>query len=352
MVGTTRPLLIAATLAVLAGRLAHGQTPELLPAPQPVPETAAAGTTPPAPDYWQPHVWPVPLPTFQEPDPLLEDRGLPPPGWYGNVELGLLGAHLKNRLLDRLVITDTRADVVQVRGAPLDWTVAPRFEVGYRVPHGFGEFQVSYRFLATEGQGLEPTTQGLPFEKSRLDLNVWDFDYGNWELSLGPHWDMRWLVGVRLASVYFDARSALAMPANSQGEDSVEQRVSNSFLGAGPHVGLDLAWKLDAWGLALFGQLDGAYLWGHIGQNFEETLTFPGPVDIPLGRVGNSTITQGVGSVAVRAGLRWTPLAPHVSCLFLGYQFEYWSQVGRNDNSGSLGDFYENGLFFRAEFTF
>src|SRR5262245_54122206 len=141
MAGATRNLLIAATLAALAGRIAHGQTPERLPDAQPVPRTleasssAAAGAIPPlAPDYWQPHLWSVPLPTFQEPDPLLEDRGLPPPGWYGNVEVGFLGVHLKNRLLDHLIITDTRTDAVQVRGAPLDWTAAPRFEVGYRVP--------------------------------------------------------------------------------------------------------------------------------------------------------------------------------------------------------------------------
>jgi hypothetical protein len=254
--------------------------------------------------------------------------------------------------MNTLAITDTRTDVIRIRGADLDLTLSPLFSVGYRMPHGFGEFLFSYSFLTTQGEGLTPTDQGLAHQKSRLDVNYWDFDYANREFSLGPHWDMRWLVGVRLANVFFDAHSVAAMPLNNQGENLVEQSESSNFLGAGPHVGMDLAWKMDPWRLAWFFELHGAYLWGHIGQNFTETLTFPGADDMPLHGTVNDSVSQGVGTISLQAGLRWSPPIAHASSVFLGYHYEVWGQVGRDDNTGSRADFYENGIFLRGEFTF
>ena len=40
--------------------------------------------------------------------------------------------------------------------AQLDWTVSPRFELGYRLPSGFGELDVAFRFLMTQGSGSTP----------------------------------------------------------------------------------------------------------------------------------------------------------------------------------------------------
>ncbi len=52
--------------------------------------------------------------------------------------------------------TGHTGDVVIVPMAKLDWTVSPRFELGYRLPSGFGEVDVAYRFLLADGTGSTP----------------------------------------------------------------------------------------------------------------------------------------------------------------------------------------------------
>ena len=84
--------------------------------------------------------------------------------------------------------------------AGLDWTVAPRLEVGYRLPSAFGDVRrLSYRFLATDGNGSTSGLDGTASLHSRLDFNQIDLDYLSREFSLAPHWDMKWHFGLRLA---------------------------------------------------------------------------------------------------------------------------------------------------------
>ena len=65
------------------------------------------------------------------------------------------------------------------RKPSLDWTVAPRFELGYRFPDSFGDFSASYRFLTSEGRGTAINAFGAFDVRSRLDLNQLDLDYGS-----------------------------------------------------------------------------------------------------------------------------------------------------------------------------
>src|SRR5262249_18816926 len=143
----------------------------------------------------------------------------------------------------------------------------PRFEFGYRFDQGFGELLFSYRFLASDGRGTIPDFDavGDGFARSRLSLNVFDFDYANHEPALGPKWDMLWRVGVRLADVFFDDRALGGF---------VEQRTTNQFIGAGPHAGLDLWYHFNVPGLALFTRVEGALVIGQVSQAFEETFFF------------------------------------------------------------------------------
>ena len=75
--------------------------------------------------------------------------------------------------------------------ATLDWTVSPRFEVGYRLPSGFGEVDVAYRFLLAEGSGSTTDPIAAPDATaaltSHLNINVGDVDYASRETSLGPN---------------------------------------------------------------------------------------------------------------------------------------------------------------------
>jgi hypothetical protein len=357
MLGTARKLLIVASLLVATGRLAYGQTPTPPQAPRPVGGGDPVAVLPagsPSQSWVRPEFGlppePAPAPSFSGGDPQLDQPGAPPPGWYASVEALLVGVHLRNKLLNNVPV-GAGTDLVHVAGATLDWTVAPRFEVGYRVPDGFGEFFAGYRFLATEGKQTVISDPVAARMKSRLTMNVWDLAYANRDFPPGPCWEMRWKVGVRLADVFFDAQSD--QPGGPDNPAAlVEQRTSSNYLGAGPFLGLELARQLNFLGLGLYGQIEGAYLWGHLHQEFQEKL-FSGPPDntVTFG-ANNGSTTQAVGMVMTQAGICWTPPRYNFVRFFLGYQFEFWSQVGRDDNTGSRGDLYEHGVFFRGELNF
>src|SRR5260370_18349387 len=80
-------------------------------------------------------------------DPLLDLPGLPQPGWFAGAEVGLFGTHLTNQLAEQVTVPGPAPNTVALPSAPLNWTVAPRFEVGRRLSSGFGEISLSYRFL-------------------------------------------------------------------------------------------------------------------------------------------------------------------------------------------------------------
>src|SRR5262249_22354765 len=138
-------------------------------------------------------------------DPLLDAPDFPQPGWFAAVDLDLVGPHVKNRLTST-VVAGLTLQTVQLPGAELDWTVAPRIEVGYRLPEGFGEILLGYRFLNSDGTdtiaGFDAAGAGAL--KTRLSLSIWSLDYASNEFSLQPCLNMRWKVGVQLGSAFFD----------------------------------------------------------------------------------------------------------------------------------------------------
>jgi hypothetical protein len=356
MVGTARQLLIVTALLLVATGLSAGaQDPATLQAPRPAWSNEPVSMPPgePDPKLWPPPEYkypapPTPLP-FSEPDPLLDVPELPPPGWFTDVEATLIGTHLRNKLMDTVTV-GKRMDVVHVSGADLDWTVAPRFDAGYRVPDGFGEFLVSYYFLTSDGEDDTFTALGPGHMKSRLNINEVDLVYSTREITLIPHWDMRWKVGVRGLDVFFDAASDQPATPGVLPGGLIGQHTSSNFLGAGPLVGLELTCATCMSGLVLWGHAEGAYLWGHLHQEFAETLSGAGTV--PVEGVVDTTTTQGVCVVNAQVGLRWTPPGYCWTRFFLGYEFDFYGQVGRDDNTGSKADIYQNGIFFRGEFNF
>jgi hypothetical protein len=360
MVGTARQLLVVTVLMMAAGPIAFGQAQAPLPAPRPMGPGDPVSAIPVNGD---PHAWPPPeykypathepLP-FSEPDPLLDAPELPPPGWFANVEATVIGTHLRNKLVNSVTVGPL-IHTVHAEGADLDWTVAPRFDVGYRVPDGFGEFLVSYYELGTDGQADVLGPAAATHLKSRLDINEVDLVYSTREITLIPPWDMRWKVGVRGLNVFFDAASDQVSTEHPAIPDilplgSTSQRTSSDFLGAGPLIGLELTCKTGMSGLVFWGHAEGAYLWGHLHQEFAETLRGAGTG--PLEGLADTTTTQGVAVVNAQAGLRWTPSDCNYARFFLGYEFDYYTQVGRDDNTGSRGDIYQHGVFFRGEFNF
>jgi hypothetical protein len=339
-VGRGWPLLTAALAACLA---ASANAQSLPPAPVPVapPTTVTPG---PANAPLPIELNPPPLPPGYH-DPLPDHDALlnpsaAPPGWFGAVEVDVVAPHLKNGLSGTVSFGNLGTDTVQLPSIPLDWAAAPRFDLGYRFADNCGDIVMSYRFLDTEGRAdiLDYDPLGDGWMRTRLDLNVFDFDYGTPALPLGPRAELKGRLGVRLADVYFDAHAAGGM---------LEQHLSNEFIGAGPHAGLDLWYRFPVPGLGLFARLEGALPVGHVHQRFEESFTFnDGSV---IGASASQGSTRLVPTVNAQLGLGWQP--PGTRLRFsVGYEYEYWWGLGHA--GGSSAELFDQGAFFRAEFRF
>jgi hypothetical protein len=323
-------------------------TPDLLRNLPRLPETPTSLYAPPEP----PHGPMAPPPPYFEMDPLLDPPPLPLPGPFAAVEVGVLVPHVKNGLIDTVSVGDRNPDLVALPSAPLDWTGAPRFEVGWRLPSGFGEFVLGYRFFNSDGRGVIAGPDGPAGLRSRVALNVADLTYASREISLWPNWDMKWMFGLRYASVYFDSQAAQPFDQADAGTGILTQRVTNRYVGFGPHAGLELARRWPGTGLELAARVDLTTLLGRIRQGFFETTTDLGPTGEPLGGQDHQSGSQSVPVVNVRAGLTWQPPDRCFLRLFLGYEYEYWWNVGRNSNTGSRGEMSDQGVLLRAEVDF
>jgi hypothetical protein len=296
---------------------------------------------------------PLPGPYFER-DPLLEPPWLPAPGWFTGVDLGIVGPHVKNRLVDTVVVGNRPPDIVHLPGADLDWTVSPRFEMGYRLPSGFGEFALSYGFLATDGTESVLGPDGPAALKSRLDLNIVDLDYASHEFftEQWPYCHMKWRFGLRYANVFFDSRAEESVATATAGSGIFETRVSNRYWGIGPHAGLELTRGFENSGLALVGSIDGAILLGRISQNFFEATTSVGTTGQLLSGNTRESGSQSVPIINVFLGLRWQPPAIPRFHADLGFVYEYWWNVGRDSATTSRGELSDQGVMVRAEFNF
>jgi hypothetical protein len=257
------------------------------------------------------------------------------------VDIALVAPHINNHLVAPVHIPGRGTDIVHVPQAELDWTAAPRFDVGYRLPEGCGEFLASYRLLVSEGTDNIPRFDALgsAMLRSRVNLNVIDLDYRSHEFSLCPLWDLRWQAGVRIADIYFDSR------ANGFFK---EERTSNNFFGAGPHIAVEVARRFELPGLSAFAKLDYGLILGRIDQSFEETFSSGGtPV---LGGAANAHETQAVDHLSFETGLRWAPPGEDRMRFSVGYLFEEWFYLGQV--GPSRAELLDQGVFFRSEFNF
>jgi hypothetical protein len=293
--------------------------------------------------------------SYFEEDLRLDPPEWPRPGWFADVDLSAMGAHFKNRLVGSVQVGGSPPSTLHVPGAELDWTLSPRFEGGYRLPSGFGAFGLSYRLLATDGTQAGPGLDGPAAQKSRLDLHIIDLDYISREYSVWPAaelWKMQWRFGLRLASIYYDANAVESSTEAAAGGGILAARATDHFIGIGPHVGVELARQLQWNGLSCVGRVDSWISLGHIRQDFIEESTTLGPSGMPLSASAPVSSSQSVTSINTQLGLGYQPPAhPNVE-LFLGYQYEYWWNVGRFSKSTSRGELSDQGVTFRIGFNY
>jgi hypothetical protein len=272
-------------------------------------------------------------------DPALDNPGV---GWLGAVEGAAVVPHVRNNVAGFAILPGGATPLVSLPSAPLGWTVSPRVELGYRFGQGFGELIVAYRFLATEGNDTVflPDAAAL---HSRIDMQIADLDYGSHEHALGPMWDMKWRVGLRLADIFFDSRAANA---------TLEQHASNRFIGAGPHASLDLRRKIADTGLSLFGRVDASSPIGRISQSFETVAIAPDGTR--TGGAGNQGQNYPPVSLAVQLGLSWCPAECPGFRVTGGWTYEHWWDTGSLFLSPpfSRADLFLQGVFLRAEWNY
>jgi hypothetical protein len=254
-------------------------------------------------------------------------------------------------------------DVVMVPMAALNWTASPRFETGYRLPSGFGEVNLAYRFLMAEGTGSTTDRIAAPDAtaalRSHLNINVGDLDYASRETSLGENWDMKWRIGLRYADLDFDSRAdePFAAAAATGASGIFERGISDNFWGIGPHAALELHRQRNSWGLGLVGRLDAALLFGQVEQRFSEVSTSYGPGGTFLGGETRLVNEEQAPMLGGFLGLDWRPPRYRNVAILLGYTAEYWWNVGRLSdpdvyNGRSAGEVGVNGALLRMEYNY
>jgi hypothetical protein len=337
-----RLLLTAFLTAAAIPGIVRGDSPEESP---PLPPRLV----PPAlrPEPAEP---PPPPPDLEEPlDPGRDGWGpygvpSPTPGFSLGAEIDIVHPVLRSRLTNDIPI-GTTGDVLTLPAARLSWTVAPDFDLAYRLPRSLGYLSLNYRFVIAEGSGAD-LLNGAPADlHSRLTEHGINLDYGSLALSFAPHWEFDWRVGARFADVFFDSTLK---------NDSEFQQSSNNFRGAGPHARLDLERHLGCLpGFSLYAQVEGAVLFGRISQKFREEIG-----DTFGDREQNSQ--QTVPTLLLQAGARWAPPWLPSTTWTLGYLYERWWYVGQlgedslntGSQSASRGEVETQGIFLRGEIDF
>ena len=206
-------------------------TAELLPPPASVQDRPPPFVLPPPPDYSvNGQGWIG--------SPLLDRPEAAQPGFFVNGESSLVFPHFQNQLQGgQITLAQTSGvspsssvglppgagmpitgDIVSLPSNHFNPTISPRLELGYRLPDGWGEIRLGYRFMDTTDSGavflpgLGPANQN-----GRLDVQFVDLDYGTQQFSLGPDWEMRTAIGLRYSEVFFDSQVAFVNPTASVG---------------------------------------------------------------------------------------------------------------------------------------
>jgi len=297
---------------------------------------------------------------YFEKDTLL-DCGWGQPGWLFDVETDILGTHVINHLGEKTVppIFPTGGGA-NVPMAPLDWTVSPRFELGYRLPSAFGEVDASYRFLVAHGSGSAPaglaaTPDAAAALRSHLSMNIGDVDYAAHETSLailGPNGPlMKWRIGLRFAGLSFDSQAVEPLAAAAAGSGIFQRSIENDYFGFGPHAALELMSRRNPSGLGWVGKLDSGLLFGRVNQEFVRVSTTGVNTEVDF------TNQEQVPMLSGFLGLDWRPPSHPNLDILLGSTAEYWWNVGRMSDPDiylgtSAGEVGAYGAMLRLDYNY
>jgi hypothetical protein len=129
------------------------------------------------------------------------------------------------------------------------------------------------------------------------------------------------------------------------------QQTVNRYWGLGPNAAVDFRHGLGETGLALFGRLEGAIVFGRLAQRYTETTTAAdGTTDAGETRL---FVDSQVTTVAFQLGVSWAPRwNPHVH-VTAGYLYEHFFDLGTIDVPPSARQQLTiQGGFIRGEWRF
>jgi hypothetical protein len=260
-----------------------------------------------------------------------------------NAEIALVFPHLGSLLTAPVLLgVPGPTRVVALENTHLNATVSPLLQLGgFRFGPCYPELAISYRFLATDGNGSSGGDGGAgPMHvRSRLNLQIFDLDYLRRDRPIREELLLSWEVGARLQVVFFDTQVRTA---------SSYEQAHNYFFGAGPHAGVGLT-RLLPNGLGVYGRFDAALIVGYnTAQNF--VFTANEPAIGSFSGTAQQEQTQLSPSFALQTGLTWTPDWLPPARFRTGYQFEQWYNLGRV--GGSRGDLNAHSLFLSLEACF
>ena len=166
------------------------QDPLVQPGPPPVPPPSILQPRDPVAD---------PLPILPATSPTVPAVFWPPGVLPPGVELidgiffaGLAGEGVKAKAINHLEAQVPRNNgtsfELQVPAQPFNWTFAPTFTAGLRLPNNNGQFSLDYTFLNTSGEGIFPELDAAANVKTRLSNNIVHLDYTSGFYDLGPTW--------------------------------------------------------------------------------------------------------------------------------------------------------------------
>lgn len=281
----------------------------------------------------------------QSPSPALEPVALGRPetavGWYAAVELGLVKPRITNRVTSGAPISPAFSAPVEVPIASLDWTVSPRFELGYHLPEGRGDVRLGYQLLGTSGSASGPVGD----LQSRVQVNAIDIDYvsSEWLAWAPPELtrDLRLVCGVRIATANFNSAARAGA--------LFDERFSSRFVGAGPRFGLEWRRAMLQRSVEAYWRLEADGILGQTRQDFG-TGVRDGSGQVIAATRSDGGQSNGIAVLATEAGVAWRPGLDGRLRLIGGYHYEQWWNFGRTDNSNA--ELTVQGLFLRGEWRY
>jgi hypothetical protein len=265
------------------------------------------------------------------PAPCEPSRSCPPPGWFTGLEIMEVQPHLGPLPFDH------PEPPVQ----DLGWTVAPEVILGYRFQEGRA-LLISYRYMASDGTADSIYADGSQV-RTRLDTHWFGLD---WLFRQnGPIWGFtsQFETGLRLANLFTDTSYMNAFADTRSQPYWYASRISDSFLGVGPHGGFEFGWQFDALGLRLFTSLDIGLLFGHTDEKVDGSAAALAPGNLPP-QPNSTTRSNTMLDVRWEIGASWRPPAHPGLCLGIGYRREDYTWLGQY--------FEDQGPFLRGEIGF